>query len=148
MPSPVEALPCGSRSTTSTRWPPAASAVPRLIAVVVLPTPPFWLASARMRAREGGGPGLAASFTLNPRQPEDRPGGIGSAGQSLDRHPPTFARAGQFLGRPKALVEQADGAGLAEPLGGLEQLRQLGHRAGGDEVGGEGRNLLEAAVDD
>ena len=27
----------------------AASAVPRLIAVVVLPTPPFWLASARMR---------------------------------------------------------------------------------------------------
>ena len=27
----------------------AASAVPRLIAVVVLPTPPFWLAMASMR---------------------------------------------------------------------------------------------------
>src|SRR5262249_48050289 len=27
----------------------AASAVPRLIAVVVLPTPPFWLATARTR---------------------------------------------------------------------------------------------------
>ena len=49
MPRPVEALPCGSRSTISTRSPIAASAVPRLIAVVVLPTPPFWLASARMR---------------------------------------------------------------------------------------------------
>ena len=49
MPSPVEALPCGSRSTISTRSPIAASAVPRLIAVVVLPTPPFWLASERMR---------------------------------------------------------------------------------------------------
>ena len=32
------------------RSPIAASAVPRLIAVVVLPTPPFWLAIARMRA--------------------------------------------------------------------------------------------------
>src|ERR1700737_5001227 len=49
MPRPVEALPCGSRSTISTRSPIAASAVPRLIAVVVLPTPPFWLAMARTR---------------------------------------------------------------------------------------------------
>src|SRR5271169_4420307 len=49
MPRPVEALPCGSRSTISTFSPIAASAVPRLIAVVVLPTPPFWLATARTR---------------------------------------------------------------------------------------------------
>ncbi len=46
---PVEALPCGSRSTTSTFSPIAASAVPRLMAVVVLPTPPFWLATTRTR---------------------------------------------------------------------------------------------------
>src|ERR1700751_4634288 len=49
MPSPVEALPWGSRSPTRTFSPIAASAVPRLIAVVVLPTPPFWLASASTR---------------------------------------------------------------------------------------------------
>src|SRR3954465_9954461 len=49
MPSPVDALPCGSRSTIRTFSPIAASAVPRLIAVVVLPTPPFWLARARTR---------------------------------------------------------------------------------------------------
>src|SRR3984885_7924744 len=49
MPRPVEALPCGSRSTIRTSSPIAASAVPRLIAVVVLPTPPFWLATARTR---------------------------------------------------------------------------------------------------
>src|SRR5437870_7556883 len=55
MPSPVEALPCGSRSMISTCSPMAASAVPRLIAVVVLPTPPFWLAIAITR----GGAGLA-----------------------------------------------------------------------------------------
>src|ERR1044071_5402889 len=46
MPSPVLALPCGSRSIIRTRSPTAANAVARLIAVVVLPTPPFWLAIA------------------------------------------------------------------------------------------------------
>src|SRR5579871_3233507 len=51
MPSPVDALPWGSRSTISTVSLTAASAVPRFIAVVVLPTPPFWFAMARMRHR-------------------------------------------------------------------------------------------------
>src|SRR5262249_19526409 len=56
MPSPVEALPCGSRSRMRTVSPMAASAVPRLMAVVVLPTPPFWLAIARTRGcRTGAG---------------------------------------------------------------------------------------------
>src|SRR5438046_1841670 len=45
MPRPVEALPWGSLSISNTRSPTAANAVPRLIAVVVLPTPPFWLAT-------------------------------------------------------------------------------------------------------
>src|SRR5262245_48566527 len=49
MPRPVDALPCGSRSMISTCSLMAASAVPRLIAVVVLPTPPFWLATASTR---------------------------------------------------------------------------------------------------
>src|SRR6185369_14114241 len=59
MPSPVEALPCGSRSTISTSSPMAARAVPRLMAVVVLPTPPFWFASAMTR-------GVFGSDTVNP----------------------------------------------------------------------------------
>src|SRR4051812_41378349 len=49
MPRPVDALPCGSLSISSTRSPTAASAVPRLMAVVVLPTPPFWLATTKTR---------------------------------------------------------------------------------------------------
>src|SRR3977135_1401899 len=53
MPSPVDALPCGSRSTISTFSPIAASAVPRLIAVVVLPTPPLWCARASTRGTMG-----------------------------------------------------------------------------------------------
>src|SRR5262245_13257236 len=57
-PTPVEALPCGSMSRISTLSPMAASAVPRLMAVVVLPTPPFWLATARTRS------GLIADMSI------------------------------------------------------------------------------------
>src|ERR1700738_2707333 len=38
--------PWGSRSMRRTRFPSSASAQPRFTAVVVLPTPPFWLATA------------------------------------------------------------------------------------------------------
>ncbi len=43
------ALPCGSRSTISVRSPISARQAPVLIVVVVLPTPPFWLATAITR---------------------------------------------------------------------------------------------------
>src|SRR6476661_4304851 len=42
-PRPTDSDPCGSKSTSSTLRPNSASAAPRLIVVVVLPTPPFWL---------------------------------------------------------------------------------------------------------
>src|SRR5688572_7278270 len=45
-PSPKRTDPCGSMSTSSVRIPRRASAAARLIAVVVLPTPPFWLTTA------------------------------------------------------------------------------------------------------
>src|SRR5215471_19385322 len=47
----------------STCSPIAASAVPRLIAVVVLPTPPFWLAIAMTRADTGAEMRLASGMT-------------------------------------------------------------------------------------
>src|SRR5215469_556516 len=43
------ALPCGSRSISRTRRRVAAREAARLTAVVVLPTPPFWLATAITR---------------------------------------------------------------------------------------------------
>src|SRR2546429_3799343 len=46
MPSPAESAPCGSISTSSTFRPRSTRAAPRLIVVVVLPTPPFCWASA------------------------------------------------------------------------------------------------------
>src|SRR5579875_2527237 len=47
--TPEVALPCGSRSTSNTRNLRSARATARFIAVVVLPTPPFWLAIATTR---------------------------------------------------------------------------------------------------
>src|SRR5690349_18668058 len=51
MPRLLEALPCGSASTSRTRRSFAARHAARLTAVVVLPTPPFWFATAKIRAR-------------------------------------------------------------------------------------------------
>src|ERR1035437_5155778 len=45
-PKPLVAFPWGSRSTTRTASPARARYVARLTTVVVLPTPPFWLAQA------------------------------------------------------------------------------------------------------
>ncbi len=42
-PSPTDSEPWGSKSTSSTLRPNSASEAPRLMVVVVLPTPPFWL---------------------------------------------------------------------------------------------------------
>ena len=47
----------------STRSPIAANAVPRLIAVVVLPTPPFWLAMASTRGAFAGSVRSASTTT-------------------------------------------------------------------------------------
>src|SRR3954452_6839846 len=49
-PRPTESDPCGSKSTSSTLRPNSASDAPRLIVVVVLPTPPFWLHIETIRA--------------------------------------------------------------------------------------------------
>src|SRR5690554_1425480 len=53
MPNPLEALAWGSRSTRSVRRSETANEAARLTAVVVLPTPPFWLATAKTRQRGG-----------------------------------------------------------------------------------------------
>src|SRR5690606_40207477 len=50
MPLPMVALPWGSRSIISTRRLVATSEAARLMQVVVLPTPPFWLAIANTLA--------------------------------------------------------------------------------------------------
>src|SRR3989339_2282279 len=52
-PRPLVALACGSRSTSKTRRSAAAMDAARFTAVVVFPTPPFWFATATIRAMAG-----------------------------------------------------------------------------------------------
>src|SRR5205814_4358859 len=49
MPTPLVALPCGSASTRRVLRSAVAREAARFTAVVVLPTPPFWLAIAMTR---------------------------------------------------------------------------------------------------
>ena len=75
MPWLIVRLPCGSRSTQSTRWPDSAKATARLRVVVVFATPPFWLAKlddlgalgsspagARRPAAPDGGPARSVAL--------------------------------------------------------------------------------------
>src|SRR5262249_41553046 len=126
MPRPVEALPCGSRSTTSTFSPIAAKAVPRLIAVVVLPTPPFWLASANTRgavppmSSKGSGSVMSharplsrcVSRSAGPSGANDQNSTLrtGEAGYCVGLDDPIFGCFGQFSLYILTLREQADGA--------------------------------------
>src|SRR6516165_3869741 len=126
MPRPVLALPCASRSMTRTRCPAAASAVARLIAVVVLPTPPFWLATATIRARCMTGTlcertSAAARLTGYLLQAKNDPPRIRTASMSRDRYCPVFAREGQFLLDPFAFEKQALAARCEERLGETKQ---------------------------
>src|SRR5262249_12119274 len=50
------ALAWESQSTSSVRWSAAARQEARFTAVVVFPTPPFWFATAMMRAKNPPGP--------------------------------------------------------------------------------------------
>src|SRR5687768_10204161 len=124
MPRPVEALPCGSRSTMSTVSPTAASAVPRLMAVVVLPTPPFWLASARMRGADACGSSFSAKDTVGLLHHEDHAAGIGHARVLLNLHFPRFGGVGQFRIHILSLVKIANCAIFQEGCGIIEELGQ------------------------
>ena len=70
-PRPTESEPCGSKSTSSTLRPYSASEAPRLIVVVVLPTPPFWLHIETTRAWPwvASGPGSGSTGIGRPVGP-------------------------------------------------------------------------------
>src|SRR5689334_18507531 len=122
MPSPVLAFPCGSKSMTRTRFFAAASAVARLIAVVVLPTPPFWLASATMfGARAAGRRAVSASVSLKMVQSQDGGRRVGSAGQEVGCHIPRASREGQFALGAAPFEKQRDCVRLQHRGGEIEQ---------------------------
>src|SRR5258706_13766025 len=58
----ASALPCGSASTSSTRLPAVAKTAARLTAMLVLPTPPFWLHRPTIRLAIRFGPPSMLSY--------------------------------------------------------------------------------------
>src|ERR1700744_834360 len=112
MPRPVEALPWGSMSSTRVGSPTAARAVPKLMAVVVLPTPPFWLATTRMR----GFLRIASVMASEGFQLHYNTGRIALAGDLPGLHIPRFMGFGQFGPQILALEEQANAVRADEML--------------------------------
>src|SRR3569833_1989803 len=137
MPRPVEALPCGSISITRVGSPTAAKAVPRLIAVVVLPTPPFWLATTRTRGFWGSG--MAGTQISHHHYSSRR---VGLTLDLRDLHVPIFMGFGQFCPFILAFEEQANAVRACEPIGISQQLGQGGQGPGGDDVEGLGRQIF------
>src|SRR5262245_9832865 len=95
-------------SRISTFSPTAASAVPRLMAVVVLPTPPFWLATTRTRATRlsGAVAGLSCD-TLQLPDLKDDAGWVRTAGVLLGLDFPRFMGLRQFGRYILSLVEES-----------------------------------------
>src|SRR5215472_3402425 len=104
IPSPVDALPWGSMSITRVGSPTAAKAVPKLIAVVVLPTPPFWLATTRIL-----GLALASVIGGKPVNLQNHARAVAHAYVALHVHPPVIACIGQFCPHILSFQEQANG---------------------------------------
>src|SRR5215831_12972894 len=135
MPSPVLALPWGSRSTSSTWSPTAARAVARLIAVVVLPTPPFWLAMAKTCRSVGA-------------DSEDDGVTIGYADEGLVGNVPVLHGLPQFVTPAFPFVEKANSGIQTVPIGPSQQLGEWRKRAGRDHVGLSRGRHLDSGRDD
>ena len=151
MPNPVVALACESRSTTSTRRPRAANAVARLTAVVVLPTPPFWLATAMMRARPTpatarGSASVSARLTDHLLQREHASARIGAALMTRDGlHCPGFAGGGQFLLGLRALEKKTGRERSDKPFRQRQKPVERSAAAGGDDIDRMCRDRLDPA---
>src|SRR3954467_15294546 len=131
MPRPVEALPCGSKSMMRTRLPTAARAVARLTVVVVLPTPPFWLATEMTRARDILASGATVgnwgtSGTGNPAQAQDSGIGVRDTLYPIDSHIPSSGGGGQFVLRHLTLGEQTKAVRTEKWSGKAEKITQRG----------------------
>src|SRR6202030_1250638 len=149
MPTPVLALPCGSRSNSSTFFSAAARAVARFTAVVVLPTPPFWLAMAIMRGATAGFASVASSrtgarVTGDVLQSQDTARGVGQARRLVQRHLPLFTCVGQFFPHGFPLRKQADCARRSESLGHFQQVGDRRQGPCGHHIGDDGFHSLDS----
>src|SRR5215472_71290 len=143
MPRPVEAFPCGSISITRVGSPTAARAVPRFMAVVVLPTPPFWLATTRTRGFWGSD---MTGAQLSHAHYSSR--WVGLALDLRGLHAPIFSGFGQFRPNILAFQKEANSVRTCEPMGIIQQQGQGGKRARRHHVKGAVRQVFHPGIAD
>src|SRR5207342_493442 len=142
-PLPIVALPCGSRSTSNTRFGVRARAAARFTEVVVLPTPPFWLATAMMRAVTARCPPVvrrcsveAAGSRLCRSHDDEVPLGIetGHTHRMQLTNVPSRRQRGDLFAGHDALHCEQNATGSQEMAAGLQDRRERGERARGDRI--------------
>ncbi len=153
MPRPVEACPADRGRSPARSSPIAASAVPRLIAVVVLPTPPFWLASASARGATSAQESVRAKPHRSWCDPADGRDALGCRLRRLSRRtirtwPPGSVRCpriigfgssrlrglGQFVINILSLQEQPRRSLRKEGRGEVDEFWQRCKRPGGNDL--------------
>src|SRR3954449_5280493 len=145
-PSPTESEPWGSKSTSRTLRPYSASEAPRLIVVVVLPTPPFWLHIEMTRAlpwvTRGVGSGISGI---------GRPVGPSTPGAEATTAASGSGARGAMGSKGIGSVKTAASTG-AEDIGaediGEEDMVSLGSLGGGGGGGGATRGGISGAAAD
>lgn len=156
-PIPVEALPCGSRSISTTRCPLWARAAARLMAVVVLPTPPFWLATARVMGWADPRAGCEAGFEvfvffLDSDTPDiayfQNGAARSAAGNMCDCHVPVALGIGQLIGGLLPLQKQRIAVICDKFFRSGEKLRQICQSARGDDRSRLHGGRFDSLVDD
>src|SRR4051812_46212028 len=121
---------CGSRSMSSVGLPRSASAAARLMAVVVLPTPPFWLAMATIMKWRGT-PGDRGHHNRKGRRV--RVPGATRAERFRTAGPPPRALGRSHLVlaevvRIQALQPLVEAVGVSLLRGEVDGLRVIDHR--------------------
>src|SRR5689334_7228612 len=98
------------------------------MAVVVLPTPPFWLAMARTRMASG-----CWGDTVEMADPKNAGVRGGPTRNGLHLHVPLCRRLRQFRLGTSPFEEQANAVGREQRRSQREELRQRCERARGDQ---------------
>ena len=105
-----------------------------LIAVVVLPTPPFWLAMAMMR----GARDPVMSLTFDLRYSQDDGAVFRLAGHLLAVEGPCFKRFGDLCVGPGAFRQKRGSAGGEMAFAVDKEVLQGCQGAGGQDAGAQG----------
>src|SRR5688500_18061487 len=118
------------------------------MAVVVLPTPPFWLATTSTRGGRFGSIGAVSSATAQLPDLQNKAGRNRLAGVLVQPHPPRFASLRQFTPYILRLEQKRHGARSPESLCIRKEDGEGGQGPGRDHVEGFWLGRFDARIAD